>query len=260
MQNDPQLWITALRNSHDRLTSLVQPLGSDRVDQASMADDWSIAQVLAHLGSQAEIFGAFLDAGLEEGAPPGQDSFPPIWDAWNAKSAPDQVADSLAADEAFVRKIEGLSKTQLAGIKLAMFGMEIDATRLLQMRLSEHALHTWDVAASLEPEAAVPEDAVALLIDTLPEMVARVGKADGGALRIHIMSSDPSRDLVLAVDDDGVKLGKWEDGSADGELRIPSEALLRLVSGRLDDEHTPRIEIDGDGLDLDRLRKVFPGF
>jgi hypothetical protein len=34
--------------------------------------------------------------------------------------------------------------------------------------------------------------------------------------------------------------------------------LLRLVYGRLDADHTP--EVITDGIDLDRLRAVFPGF
>lgn len=258
METDPQRWIAALRASHDRLTSLVQPLGAERVDMASMAGDWSIAQVLSHLGSQAEIFGAFVDAALEDAEPPGQDSFPPIWDAWNARSAPEQVADSVAANEAFLRRMEGLSKAQLGGIKLAAFGMDIDAVRLLQMRLSEHAVHTWDVAAALDAGATVSAEAVALLVDTLPELARRVGKAVGEPFRVHIESFEPGRDQLLTVDD-GVTLTAWEGGPADGVLQMPSEALLRLVYGRLDPAHTPPLEIEGTGVDLDRLRQVFPG-
>src|SRR5580692_4679193 len=101
MDNDPQAWISALRASHDRLASVVQPLGPDDVVRPSMADEWTIAQVLSHLGSQAEIFGRILDAGLEHSDPPSPDSFPPVWEAWDTRSATDQVTDSVAANEAF---------------------------------------------------------------------------------------------------------------------------------------------------------------
>ncbi len=40
---------------------------------------------------------------------------------------------------------------------------------------------------------------------------------------------------------------------------MPAEALLRLSYGRLDPEHTPA-DVAADPADLDRLRKVFPGF
>lgn len=78
-------------------------------------------------------------------------------------------------------------------------------------------------------------------------------------MRIRVVTSDPARDLVLVVDDP-VRIEPWDEGSADGVLRLPAEAWLRLVYGRLDDEHTPTVELEGDGLTLDRLRSVFPGF
>ena len=41
------------------------------------------------------------------------------------------------------------------------------------------------------------------------------------------------------------------------ELRLPAEALIRLVYGRLDPAHTPPVETRG--VDLDELRPIFPG-
>jgi hypothetical protein len=42
------------------------------------------------------------------------------------------------------------------------------------------------------------------------------------------------------------------------ELRLPAEAFVRLVYGRLDADHTPAVE--SAGLELDELRQVFPGY
>ena len=42
------------------------------------------------------------------------------------------------------------------------------------------------------------------------------------------------------------------------ELRLPAEAFVRLVYGRMDAEHTPPAEVAG--VDLDELRQIFPGF
>ena len=64
MELSPGPWISALRHSHDRLQASVEPLGLPQLERRSYASEWSIAQVLSHLGSQAEIFGLFLDAGL----------------------------------------------------------------------------------------------------------------------------------------------------------------------------------------------------
>jgi len=41
-------------------------------------------------------------------------------------------------------------------------------------------------------------------------------------------------------------------------LRLPAEALVRLVYGRLDPAHTPALE--ARGVDVDELRRIFPGF
>ena len=49
------------------------------------------------------------------------------------------------------------------------------------MRVGEHAVHTWDIAVALDPKATVAADAVDLLIDTAPAIVARAMKpVEGG--------------------------------------------------------------------------------
>ncbi len=157
-----------------------------------------------------------------------------------------------------MRRIEGLSDAQLDALHFPMFGMEFDAVGFLRMRLSEHAVHSWDVVASLDATAEVAADAVDLLIDTLPEMARRVGKAQGVPIALRIVTTDPVRNLVLTANDE-VRIDPLDGGSIGGVLRLPAEALLRLVYGRLDDEHTPPIELDADGITLAMIRSVFPG-
>ena len=47
--------------------------------------------------------------------------------------------------------------------------------------------------------------------------------------------------------------------NADAELHLPAEALLRLLAGRLDPDHTPA-SVSTKGIELDELRAVFPGY
>src|ERR1700678_2693299 len=94
MENSPAPWISALRHSHDRLQAAAGPLDLAQLEQLSYASEWSIAQVLSHLGSQAEIFGLSRDAGLTGQDAPGREAFPPIWDVWNAKSPQAQASDA----------------------------------------------------------------------------------------------------------------------------------------------------------------------
>ena len=99
MSTDPRHWISVLRASHGNLAGAVAALGPDRATDQSYCRDWSVAQVLSHLGSGAEISLLTLRSAIGEGEPVGPDGFPPIWDRWNAKAPADQIADGLAADE-----------------------------------------------------------------------------------------------------------------------------------------------------------------
>jgi uncharacterized protein (TIGR03083 family) len=261
MEPSPGPWISALRHSHDRLQASVEPLGRAELEQRSYASEWSIAQVLSHLGSQAEIFDLFLDAGLTGQEPPGREEFVPIWDRWNAKDAQAQAADALRADEAAVRRFESLDADERARLRLKMFGMELGAAGLARMRLGEHAIHTWDVLVALDPSATVAPDAVALLVDTLDQLAARSGKPDGTQRRVRVSTTDPDREFILETGE-AVALTPPDGESAPepglSELRLPAEAFVRLVYGRMDQAHTPPAEVAG--VDLDELRQVFPGF
>jgi uncharacterized protein (TIGR03083 family) len=247
-------WVVALRNSHDHLSALVGPLTPEQVAGPSHNDEWSIADTASHLGSQAEIFDAFLDAGLVGNPPPGGDAFPPIWDRWNAKAPIDQVRDSMAANEAFVSRVEALSAADRTSFSTSFFGNDIDLAGLLAMRLGEGALHGWDIEVALDPAATVLGGAVDLLIDTIPTMLARM-QAVEGVEPVAIATSAPERSLLLSLSP-AVTLVPRADDSSD-VMHLPAEALIRLVSGRLDPEHTPS-NVDA-GERLDQLRTAFPG-
>jgi uncharacterized protein (TIGR03083 family) len=246
-------WINALRASHDRFAAVVRPLDAAAAAGPSYDTDWSIGQVASHLGSQAEIFGLFLEAGLAGTPAPGPDAFAPIWDRWNALPAAQQVTGSIAANEAFVSRMEKLPAAQRDSFALALFGGDFDLAGLAAMRLGEHALHTWDVAVALDSDAVVAADVVDLLIEMLPGMVARAGKPDPSGRAFVIETSAPDQSFTVVTGPD-VSLAP---GSGPADLHLPGEALVRLVFGRLDPEHTPAGASEET---LTVLRKVFPGF
>jgi uncharacterized protein (TIGR03083 family) len=124
------------------------------------------------------------------------------------------------------------------------------------MRLSEHAVHTWDVAVALDPAAKLAPDAVALLIDTLGQVAGRGAKPDGKQRRALVATSDPERRFTLETGESVTLTPSDDHGLPD--LRLPAEAFIRLVYGRLDPAHTPPTE--STGVDLNELRAIFPGF
>jgi uncharacterized protein (TIGR03083 family) len=261
MKPDARKWIATLRSSHERLVSLVRPLSPEQLREPSYCSDWTIAQVLSHLGSGAEIALMMLPGALGDAEPASRDDFPPVWDAWNAKSPDEQAADALGSDEKHVRTLEQLSDDDLARVKLPFFGMDLDSVGMIRLRLGEHALHTWDVAVSQDPAATVSPGAVALLIDNVPEFLApRLGRPQQERFAARIRTTGPDRDYLLAAAE-AVSMTDWpgEGDATASEISMPAEALLRLAYGRLDPEHTPA-GVQADPADMDRLRKIFPGF
>jgi uncharacterized protein (TIGR03083 family) len=260
-EGDPQTWLRAVRRSHDRLVGTVENLAQSELDRPSYCTEWSVAQVLSHLGSQAEIFSRFVDAGLQGTAAPAQADFPSIWDAWNGRGPLAQAMDSAAANDALLERLERLDPGRLATFRLQMFGMDVDALGLLRMRLSEHAVHSWDVMVALNPGAVIAPDAVELLAVGLPETAARVGRPSPMPWTADVTTTSPNRSYHLSVDD-AVRLDLQRGDGRRGDeasLAIPAETLVRLVYGRLGSTVTGNA-VEVTGLDLDEVRRAFPGF
>jgi uncharacterized protein (TIGR03083 family) len=252
---------SVLRASHERLEDATRPLTDEEIAGPSYCTDWSTAQVLSHIGSGAQIFGLLLDAGLAGAETPGREEMSKVWDVWNAMSPTEQARNCLNADREFLDRVAAVPAAKLDGMRMTLFGGPADATRLLEMRLSEHAIHTWDVIVVRDPDAEIPPDAVVWLIDRLDQLAARSGKTDGGPLEVDISTSDPDRAFRLSVAD-AVKLLPAESGStqpATAKVQMPASALVRLVYGRLDPGHTPAT-VTTEGIDVDTLRGIFPGF
>jgi uncharacterized protein (TIGR03083 family) len=254
-------WLDALEASHRRLVDVVSGLSGEQVVGPSYDTEWSIAQVLSHLGSGAELFSLFVQAGLAGEPAPGMDRFQPVWDKWDAKVPTRQATEALAEDRSFLDHLQGLDAEQRSSWAMSMFGTDRTLTDLVMMRLGEHALHTWDVAVIPDPSTVVAPDAVALLIDTQVPLVERLARPVEQPLRVHVVTQQPGRHFLLAGDADPVQLralGDETEARGDPVLDLPSEAFIRLISGRLDREHTPPLA--HTGVVLDDLRRLFPGF
>jgi uncharacterized protein (TIGR03083 family) len=251
------VYVRALRASHDRFRALLDGMDPAAVTGPSYCSDWSIAQVASHLGSGAEIFTRLLDAGLAGEPTPGSEAFQAVWAAWDARTPQEQAALAPATDGAFLARVEALTDEEVARFSLHLFGKDRDLTGFLAQRLSEHTLHVWDIAVMEDPAARLPRDAVDLLIDDIPFLVRFVGKPTSPGIDVRISTTDPIRELLLTTDDP-VTLVPVAGGSTGAILQASGDALIRLVTGRLDPAHTPPVQVAG--ISLDRLRTVFPGF
>ncbi|MCU1455682.1 MAG: hypothetical protein JWN46_3828 [Acidimicrobiales bacterium] len=261
--NDTAPLLAALRASSDRLSALVGRLTPEQLRSGSYASEWTIADVLSHLGSGGEIMRRRLEAVLAGDAEAGADIAPEVWDAWNAKSPDDQATDALTADRAAVEQIEALTEDEQQRVAMPMGPTTLGFPQLLQLRLAEHVLHTWDIAVTLDPADTVPAAAAGPLLDLLPMIAGWAGKPTGSTMDVHVRTSEPTRDLLVTLGAQGVTIaddpGREETAAPD--LELPAEAFLRLVYGRLDPTHSPIADTHGvGGSALDELRRAFPGF
>ena len=250
---DPPL--QAVRASAGRLRSLVTPLSPTQLEGRAYPTEWTIADVVSHLGSGAVIMQRRIDDNVADQQMP-DDFAQSVWDTWNAKSPSAKAHDGLAADQALIERIDTMSDDERSRFRMTLGPMEFDLAGFIGLRLNEHALHTWDIAVVADPAATLPLDAAELIVDNL-ELIARfTAKPTGSERTIIVHTSAPNRQFTIVLTPDAVRFATDDDGRRP-DLELPAEAFSRLVYGRLDDAHTPAFT--GDGAALDELRQVFPG-
>jgi uncharacterized protein (TIGR03083 family) len=246
--------LDALNASAERLRQLVEALEPAQLDAHAYPTEWSVADVLSHLGSAAVIFEHWLEDGLA-GREISQDFAPAVWAEWNAKSSAARAVDSLAADRHFIASLEGVDDEGRKGFRFAMGPFDEDFEGFVALRLSEHTLHSWDIAVAFDSTATLDPDAAGLILGRLELMARYAGKPSGTEQRLSVHTTEPERDFEFTLGPDAVSIAP-SGASSQPDVALPAEALVRLVYGRLDPAHTPEVR---GAEHLDALRAVFPG-
>jgi uncharacterized protein (TIGR03083 family) len=235
-----------------KLRELVQPLSPEALRVQAYPSEWTVADVLSHLGSGAELSTGRLDEAL--GGP--EVAAQPIWDEWNAKDPDAKAADALQADRAFIERLDALTDDERGQLTFTMGPMSFDYAGFIRLRINEHVLHSWDIAVTFDPAATVSSERAAIVLEALPLIARFAGKPTGSTRELRVRTTDPDRHFIIELSADGVSLAP-HDAAATPNLELPAEALVRLVYGRLDPDHTPPFR--GDEADLNELRLAFPG-
>src|SRR5262245_18968873 len=119
-------WVAALRGTHERLRTLVGRLTRFQLTGRAYPEDWTIAQVMAHLGAGAEAFIGRIDA-VRAGAPdPGRDAYDAIRQAWSERSPQDQATEAIAVNQRLVELFEELVGGAGAHLRFNVVGRELD--------------------------------------------------------------------------------------------------------------------------------------
>jgi uncharacterized protein (TIGR03083 family) len=245
--------LDALAASVDRLRGLVQPLGDDDLQASAYPAEWSVADVLSHIGSGAVIHQRRLEDALA-GQPTPDDISPPIWDEWNAKSPRAKADDCLVADQALLERVREVTSAQEQALRIPLGPLTLTFEELVAFRLNEHAVHTWDIEVTFDRSAVVQH--ADLIVDHLDLIARFTAKPTGSERTISVATIDPTRLFTVELTPEAVTFQADDDGQ-DPDLTLPAEAFCRLVYGRLDPDHTPAVTDRSDG--LAELRRVWPG-
>lgn len=260
--------ITALRVNRDDLADRVRLFNASDLDRTSGASQWDVAQVLSHLGSGAEIGLESLRRALagEGGAP--ADFNQGVWDRWNAMTQQQKADNFLDSTELLLSTYESMDAPTRESLRvdLGFLPAPVDLAVVTGMRLNEALLHAWDVRVAFDSYATIPGDLAEVLLEQISGPVSfflnflgKPAALNGREFSLRIDTSDPAKSLGLNFSKSVSIVDVPESGS--GVLTIPTEALLRLLSGRMSPAHTPEgVQLSSSSLTLDDLRSVFPGF
>lgn len=262
MASETDVVFDSLHAGYDQLAPLVRSLTPEQLTTPIAPGEWTVFQMLGHIGSGAVITEATLEASIAGLPNPGLEANKAIWAVWDAKDPRAAANDSLAANEHLLARYDSLDAATRESLRidLGFLPAPLDVAGAASFRLNEFALHSWDVRAFLDTSARIEPSAVPVIVGVEAEMLGWIAKPERlgrpATIRVELTDLDRSFVLVLA---EGASIGKGDE-KTDAVLRLPAEAWLRLATGRLAPAVTPdSVEVSGS-VTLDELRTVFSGF
>ncbi|GAA1140928.1 maleylpyruvate isomerase family mycothiol-dependent enzyme [Nocardioides aquiterrae] len=249
--------IAALRTEHDTLVTLLPNLPTESLAAPSGASEWTVAQVLSHLGSGAEIGRAPIGRAAGEDVEPVDNQ--EVWARWDDSAPLDQAAGFVEHNTRWIETVEALSDEQRATltVDLGFLPEPVPLVVALGMRLNEVANHSWDVRVALDPSAELHADSADVLVELFRGPLSFIlgFSAKPAELTERAAVAVPGAGLV--IDDDATIVGGVDEPTA--TFRGAPEAFIRLLNGRLKDPYAGGATVEGN-VTLDDLRRVFPGY
>src|SRR5579863_9816495 len=177
--------LDALEHSVNHLRSTVEPMSEEQYVTPAHPTEWTVAQVMSHIGSAAVISKRNIDDSLEGRDTPSEFN-QSVWDVWNAKTPHAMVTDSLDADQALLTRMLELTPDERARFYRNLGPWHLDFDQSVRLRLGEHVLHTWDIEEAFDPHATLQSDTVPYLFDNLKLIMRFAAKPTGHEHTLHI--------------------------------------------------------------------------
>ncbi|HLH25931.1 MAG TPA: maleylpyruvate isomerase family mycothiol-dependent enzyme [Chloroflexota bacterium] len=225
---------------------------------------WDVREIVAHLAEGMDRFGQQVQGALA--GQPVEFSMAER-DARRAqvRALPDaELIDRLERNTAaFYDRLEPLSDDDLVRPSVPMAAGITPVLQVAYLRLHEPALHRWDVRIVRDPAATVEPHAAALLSDYVLAGAPRLAKADalgdGVGHALAETSGAGGGPVTLRWHGGQMEVARGAPATADVTLRLPIEALIRLIWGRLPLAALTdgTVGIEGDRAAAQRLATAF---
>lgn len=222
---------------------------------------WRVQDVVAHITTGAQMFEG-IARGTLSGANWMEERGRRL--AENAALSPDDLKRRYAeADASLVSTFKSLSPEELQARRQHPAFGEVPVAQFLGMRISETAVHSWDIQSAVDPSAklqAPATNAVASQIVNifpawfLPEAVAGMSRG------YRFVVAEATHTLAIAG---GKAAWTDDDGAADATLTLDLGDFVLLMTGRLSSEKlidSGRAQASGDIQAAKQLSTLFKAF
>jgi uncharacterized protein (TIGR03083 family) len=256
-----------VREQVDSLTRTLRGLDDSGWNAQSACTEWTVKEVASHLTESADRFMMIVQARLaDEPAPEFTVQLRNERRAVVKAGSGAEIADQLDKRiDTLLSTVEGATDEQLARTVPVGAG-EIPLAVLPLTRLREVTLHSWDIRWAHDKKAMLNPTAVPLLLEDTIETGARLAKKDALAGRDATYRLDFDGEhggpVTVELRDGAAQIRRGAPERADVTMRLPPEAFIRLIWGRLDMEQAlaaGTVKVDGDRSAALGLNPVFRG-
>jgi uncharacterized protein (TIGR03083 family) len=247
-----------------RLEQFLRALSPEDWKRPSACDQWQVADVVAHLAgmSLAERItrGLHSDLTPPQGGPQtgtlNEDAFRE-WIAQSAIAARERLGDQLlslfiASNDQLDQVLSALRSQDWETFCQHPMGPEPVRT-FIDMRITELAIHGWDIRSRFDPQATLSTDSLPALCNAIPRAVRRAFRPDASRsipVRYRFVVTEPGavrQDIVLSQE--GSRCEPASDSKADVTFRCTAATYVLVMFGRCSVEaalRDGRLSYEGD--------------
>ena len=182
---------SALQSQTERLNAILSSLDEHQWESPSLCPGWSVSDVVLHLAQTEEGVVATVEGRDLPNLPDGGETVDEVVDRWLRSESGARPAEIHARwDRARRAALEALRNADPA-VPVIWIAAPLRPRTLATTRLSEHWIHTMDIAEPLgipNPDTDVLKDIAWLAVKTVPYAFGRAGRDDPPTVRAELTS------------------------------------------------------------------------